>query len=70
MLADPHNNCIVCGSRSDLVGAFETTDDAYLTPQNKKRVVLYHLCSDCRGSDGIEALIELLLKRRMNHGTN
>jgi hypothetical protein len=70
MYSDPHNNCIVCGNKSDLVGAFETQDPVFLCPDNKLRVILYHICSECRASVGIEALVEELLKRRMLNGTN
>ena len=70
MYSDPNNNCIVCGHKSDLVCAFETQDESYLVPDNKTRFILYHICSVCRGSDGIEQLVEELLKRRINHNSN
>ena len=70
MYADPNNNCIVCGHKSDLVAAFMTEDEAYLVPDSKTRFILYHICSTCRGSDGVEQLVEELLKRRINHNSN
>lgn len=70
MGADPHNNCLVCGNKSDLIGAFATQEDQYLVPDKKTRVIFYHICSECKASSGTEALVEELLKRRMQNGTN
>jgi hypothetical protein len=70
MYQDPNNNCIICGHKSDLVGAFMTEDSAYLVPDGKSRLLFYHICSVCKGSEGIEQLVEELLKRRINHNSN